>query len=131
MEERFWEKVDKTGECWLFTGAISNRGYGQIGTPGRSKHITAHRYSAMLHYGMFDRRTVVMHTCDVTRCVRPEHLVLGSQSEDMADMVSKGRWKDRERVNPGKCGKCGEPWSKPKSRCRPCDIAADRARRAA
>lgn len=86
--ERFWSKVDTGDGCWEWTGNTNGR-YGTLSVKG--KPFLAHRFSAMLHFGMFDRRHVVMHTCDNTRCVRPEHLRLGSPSANTRDMYDKGR----------------------------------------
>lgn len=98
IEDRFWSKVDKRGEdeCWNWTASFAGRnfnnggGYGQFWA-GNGKKVRAHRYSAKLRYGMFDERLQVMHTCDNTRCVNPNHLLLGTPLDNMRDMDSKGR----------------------------------------
>ena len=92
METRFWSKVDKSSDCWVWTAATSADGYGLISRPGHSTgYLLSHRYSAMLHFGMFDSRLKVCHSCDNTRCVRPSHLFLGTHADNMRDMGRKGR----------------------------------------
>lgn len=95
--ERFWAKVDTFGECWLWTAAKTEKGYGRI------DNLRAHRLSAMIHFGMFDRRTLVLHHCDTPACVRPEHLYLGDAARNSRDMVERGR------VN---------PWNSRKTHCK-------------
>lgn len=91
MDVRFWSRVQQGPGCWLWTGTPGDDGYGRIKTPDRRHNIRAHRYSAMLHFGMFDRRLLVLHHCDVPLCVRPDHLYLGSQADNIRDMVARGR----------------------------------------
>lgn len=92
MPERFWAKVNKTDTCWLWTGALDSFGYGRIFKPGRKQsYVTAHRYSAMLHFGMFDRRLLALHHCDNPSCVNPDHLYVGTSLDNNRDMVSRGR----------------------------------------
>lgn len=87
--ERFWNKVDKTENCWIWTASKDLSGYGTI-TYDR-KVWKAHRLSYFLEFGSFDSSLRVLHSCDTPCCVRPSHLFLGTQSENMIDMVSKGR----------------------------------------
>jgi hypothetical protein len=89
-EERFWSKVDKTDGCWEWTGTLNGKGYGQIRINGR--YVKAHRYSWILHNGNSIDGLLVCHKCDNTMCVRPEHLFLGTQSDNMRDCVEKNRF---------------------------------------
>lgn len=95
MEQRFWSRVDTSSDCWLWTGSTFKNGYGKFRTPSvsgvRGRNVSAHRYSAMLHFGMFDQRLQVLHRCDNPGCVRPDHLFLGDRSLNMQDMAAKGR----------------------------------------
>lgn len=88
MEERFWAKVDKSSDpngCWIWTAWTSSEGYGVIGQPGGLRKMYAHRYSAALHFGMFDQRLLVLHHCDNPPCVNPGHLYLGTKSDNGKD----------------------------------------------
>lgn len=91
-EERFWAKVDKTGECWVWTASKRTNGYGQIGsTGGRWRPLQAHRVSWVLHFGPIPDGLWVLHRCDNRPCVRPDHLFLGTVTDNNRDMVAKGR----------------------------------------
>lgn len=92
--KRFWTKVRKTKGCWLWTAGTNNHGYGLIGLsiPGAKKGmVLAHRVSFLLHHGGIPDGAFVLHDCDVPRCVRPDHLYLGDQQRNMADMARRGR----------------------------------------
>jgi hypothetical protein len=71
--ERFWAKVDKTGECWLWTGA-SMGGYGIFRINGRNS--VAHRVSYGWEHGPIANGAEVDHMCFNRGCVRPDHLRL-------------------------------------------------------
>lgn len=89
LEQRFWEKVDKTEECWNWTAATRNSGYGCIKVNGKVQD--SHRLSWSLVNGDIQNGLFVLHRCDNRLCVRPDHLFLGTQKDNMRDATSKGR----------------------------------------
>jgi len=90
--ERLWSRVVKTDECWLWTGTITTSGYGQL---SRGRHaegyVAAHRLAWELTHGPVPTGLWVLHHCDVRNCVRPDHLFLGTTTDNMRDMAQKGR----------------------------------------
>lgn len=86
--ERFMAKVKKEGGdgCWNWTAAHSTRGYGRFWDGKR--YIQAHWF-LLDEYPDKDHRAC--HKCDNTKCVRPSHIFIGTQSENLHDMVAKGR----------------------------------------
>lgn len=96
--DRFWFKVQKTDECWLWIGgqrknSRGNSNYGTFCLNGKDRY--AHRISYLIAYGNLPSELDVLHHCDNTLCVRPDHLWLGTHTDNMRDMFSKGR-----RINP-------------------------------
>jgi hypothetical protein len=90
-EERFWDKVNKnTGtDCWHFTGSIAYNGYGQFKFNG--KIIKAHRFSYELNKGPIPDGMCILHACDNRLCVNPDHLSIGTQRDNVYDMINKNR----------------------------------------
>jgi hypothetical protein len=84
---KFWNQVNKTESCWIFTGWKDRDGYGIF---SNGKQYRAHRYSAE-QSGMDIKGKVVCHKCDNPSCVRPDHLFVGTQADNIKDMVSKKR----------------------------------------
>jgi len=91
---RFWGKVDKQTECWNWCAGRDKDGYGKfaIGGHGNQKHFRAHRLSWYLATGFMPlKHELVLHKCDNTSCVNPNHLFLGNQKDNVLDALIKGR----------------------------------------
>ncbi len=92
LEQRFWVKVQKSDGCWLWIGAgakFNGERYGTLNYRGR--HYGAHQIAWIITHGVIPDSQYVLHTCDNKLCVRPDHLFLGTQIDNIKDMVSKGR----------------------------------------
>jgi hypothetical protein len=94
--KRFSEKYlvcEKTG-CWIWAEGKWSDGYGQFGysiDKDTWKPIRAHRASWIIHRGAIPNDLWVLHKCDTPLCVNPEHLFLGTNQDNMDDMMAKGR----------------------------------------
>lgn len=88
--DRFWAKVDKSSKCWLWTGGTT-RGYGTFFVGIHERAVPAHRVSWQLANGPIPDGLWVLHECDTPLCVRPDHLFLGTQTDNMQDAAAKGR----------------------------------------
>lgn len=90
---RFLQKIEFTEGCWIWAGGTNGR-YGIFGA-GSSRdnreQVYVHRYAYTLWCGEIPDGMNVCHTCDVPLCVRPEHLFLGTQADNLQDMVRKRR----------------------------------------
>lgn len=90
--DRFEAKfiVDERG-CWIWMASLCRRsgGYGGFYLDG-AKH-TAHRAAWILYRGAIPEGMHVLHRCDVPRCVNPDHLFIGTNANNVADMDRKGR----------------------------------------
>jgi len=99
VADLFWAKVDKNGpvpahraelgNCWEWAASTLKGGYGYFKYAGKT--AAAHRFSWQLRNGQLPAGAHVLHHCDNPRCVRPEHLFVGNNTDNVADKVSKGR----------------------------------------
>lgn len=90
IEARFWAKVEKRdNDCWLWLGAKNQDGYGHFKVGNRA--ISAHRIAYVLKVGSIPTGVSILHSCDNRACVRPDHLFMGTQLDNVTDMMRKGR----------------------------------------
>jgi len=91
--ERFWSKVHipfSDDGCWEWIGCRQGGRYGNVSVAG--KMVPAHRVAwVFANAKPIPTGMHVLHACDVTSCVRPDNLFLGTHAENMADKVAKGR----------------------------------------
>lgn len=96
IDERFWNKTDRAEDgCWVWTGCLNSKGYGLVWLDGKA--MLAHRVAYQLAVGPVSEHCFVCHKCDNRRCIRPDHLFLGSHLANMRDMREKGRAARGER----------------------------------
>ncbi len=131
--ERFWEHVDKQGpdECWEWLAGCYPNGYGRImlgsRTDGSRREVLVHRFVWELEHGEIPEGLNVCHHCDNRPCANVEHLFLGTQADNLDDMIRKHGHHNSNRTH---C-KRGHPFDEENTeytsghtrrRCRKCRI---------
>ena len=99
-EEKFWSKVKKTKDCWLWTDSPASKSipYGRF-FDGK-KTYRAHRFVMMMKIGHpIPPSIYVCHKCDTPMCVNPDHLFLGTAQENVNDMILKGRGAKQKKAH--------------------------------
>lgn len=93
VEERFWAKVKKSSEengCWEWIGARHTFGYGKFQLTTKTQ-VAAYRFAYERYVEAIPEGFFVCHRCDNPPCVRPDHLFVGTQSDNIKDAYTKGR----------------------------------------
>ena len=87
---KFWTRVNKqdSEECWNWLGAKDINGYGKFSFLGRT--ILAHRLAWKITYGDIPEGLLILHKCNNSSCVNPQHLYVGNQSNNMLDRTKSG-----------------------------------------
>src|SRR3990167_9441088 len=90
-------RLDKTGDCWVWTGGRDKDGYGRTSYLGKEWFV--HRLMYEWYNPELEDHLVVMHTCDNPPCANPKHLKKGTHGDNFADCVKKGRRPDWKGAN--------------------------------
>lgn len=90
VNDRFFSKVEKSDGCWIWKGCVNKDGYGKMGD-GAGSSVGAHIVSWTLANGPVPAGMNVCHECDNPPCVKPDHLFLGTQLDNIQDRVKKNR----------------------------------------
>lgn len=87
--QQSWPTTKPESSCVEWSGYRDKHGYGRASFDGRTD--SAHRIAWQLANGPVPVGLCVLHKCDNPPCINPEHLFLGTQADNLADMTAKGR----------------------------------------
>jgi len=93
-EEYLDQRLDKSGECWVWTSGADRNGYGQCHAARVAKDLggtRAHQLAYVAAYGSVPEGRIVCHTCDNPSCCNPKHLYAGTHKDNVRDCVERGR----------------------------------------
>lgn len=90
LMDRVFPRLEWQGECLLWTGPVNNKGYGTISRRDGGTRLV-HRIVAQEHGRVWEGR-VTLHSCDTPCCCNPDHLTAGTQADNIADCIEKGRF---------------------------------------
>jgi len=102
-ERRIIDRLDRSGSCWLWTGALDDRGRGRVSYHGRN--LLHHRAVWEILVGPIPAGALLCHHCDNPTCANPDHLYVGDHRSNVMDMFSRGRhWTQTEPERAKVCG---------------------------
>lgn len=110
LAEKLDSKLDKTDDCWIYRNANISNGYAHMGLTydpftkqryPRPRNIYAHRIAWALANGRWPGdNMVVRHTCDNSACCNPEHLIEGTQKQNVEDRSERSNWQSTRKLTP-------------------------------
>lgn len=95
LRDRLYAQVFKTESCWIWLGALDRNKYGRLRARGRDHY--AHRLAWEFEHGPITTDFYLCHKCDNPLCIRPSHLFLGTQKQNIQDAKTKDRLAKGER----------------------------------
>ena len=90
IDDRLCAYIRKTPTCWIWVGHKNEHGYGII-TNENKKQVKAHRFIYEQTYGAIPPKMNALHKCDNPACVNPQHIYLGTQKDNVRDMMERNR----------------------------------------